>query len=123
MAAKKKEKLKVVVGSGNIYADFGFPNPEEALAKAKLAALISDQIKIRKLTQKKAAKLMEIDQPKVSDILRGKLSDFSMERLLRFLVFLGFDILIQPKKHTVKNTQPGIHIIPQANSKARRLTT
>jgi predicted XRE-type DNA-binding protein len=112
MARRKNEEVQVVVGSGNVYADLGFPNPQEALAKAQLAIMISEQIKKKRLTQKKAAGLMGIDQPKVSDILRGKLSGFSIDRLLRFLVALGLDILIQAKPHTAKSIPAGIHILP-----------
>lgn len=121
MTKQKKEDLEVFVGSDNIYADFGFPNPEEALAKAQLAILISEQIKKRKLTQKKAAEFMGIDQPKVSDILRGKLSSFSLERLIRFLVALGLDIWIQAKQHTEPTTRPGIHVVHQGRSKSSGL--
>jgi predicted XRE-type DNA-binding protein len=89
-----KQKVDYVVSSGNVFADFGLPNPEEALAKAELANKISVLIRERKLTQAKAARLLGIDQPKVSMLLRGRLTGFSIERLLRFLILLGQDIRI-----------------------------
>jgi predicted XRE-type DNA-binding protein len=89
-----KHEVDYVVSSGNVFADLGLPNPEEALAKAELANKISVLIQERKLTQAKAAKLLGIDQPKVSMLLRGRLTGFSLERLMRFLLLLGQDIKI-----------------------------
>jgi predicted XRE-type DNA-binding protein len=81
-------------GSGNIYADLGVGNPQEARAKADLAHRIVDIIEGRKLTQVQAAKALGVDQPKVSALMRGRLTDFSIERLLRFLLLLGHDVHI-----------------------------
>jgi predicted XRE-type DNA-binding protein len=89
-----KHKVGYVVSSGNVFADLGVPNPEEALAKAELANKISVLIRERKLTQARAARLLGIDQPKVSMLLRGRLTGFSIERLMRFLILLGQDIRI-----------------------------
>lgn len=104
------KEIEYTVGSGNVYADFGFPNPEEAKAKADLAMIITSIIKARKLNQNQAAKLMGIDQPKVSKITRGILSEFTLERLMRFMLCLGFDIELTPKPHKLKNTFPSIHV-------------
>src|ERR1035437_8689687 len=87
-------EVDYVVSSGNVFADLGVRDPEEALAKAELANKISVLIQERKLTQAKAAKLLGIDQPKVSMLLRGRLTGFSIERLMRFLLLLGQDIKI-----------------------------
>lgn len=111
---KNLEEIEFAVGSGNVYADFGFTNPEEAKIKAELAMLITAIIKDKSLTQKQAAELMRIDQPKVSKITRGLLSEFSIERLLKFILLLGFDIEIKPKPHKVKNTLPSMHVIGNA---------
>jgi predicted XRE-type DNA-binding protein len=89
-----KHEADYVVGSGNVFADLGLPNPEEALAKAELANKISVLVRERRLTQKKAAELLGIDQPKVSMLLRGCLTGFSIERLMRFLMLLGQDVKI-----------------------------
>lgn len=96
-----KKEVDYVVSSGNVFADLGLPNPEKALAKAELANKISVLIQERKLTQAKAAKLLGIDQPKVSMLLRGRLTGFSIERLMRFLMLLGQDISISvhPSPH------------------------
>ena len=104
-----KRDLDYVVSSGNVFADLGLPNPEEALAKAELANKIAVLIADRRLTQAKAAKLLGIDQPKVSMLLRGRLTGFSLERLMRFLLLLGQDIKIT------------VQASPQGRSKARVL--
>jgi len=89
-----KRAVDYVVSCGNVFADLGLPKPEELLAKAELANKIAVIIQERKLTQAKAAKLLGIDQPKVSMLLRGRLTGFSIERLMRFLLLLGQDIKI-----------------------------
>lgn len=86
-----------VVGSGNVFADLGDARPEEAAAKAELAHKITKLIERQKLTQAEAADVIEVDQPKVSALKRGKLSGFSLDRLVRFLVLLGSDVEIVVK--------------------------
>ncbi len=81
--------MQYEISSGNVFADLGLPNPEERLAKAELALQINRLIKKKKLTQIAAAKLLDIDQPKISALNQGKLAGFSMERLFRFLNLLG----------------------------------
>jgi len=93
-----KRESDYVVGSGNVFADLAIPNPEEALAKAELAHKIAELIRKRGLTQKRAAELLEVDQPKVSALVRGQLAGFSLERLMRFLLLLGQDIRITVQK-------------------------
>lgn len=91
-----------IVSSGNVFADLGLPNPEEALAKAELAHKITVLIRERGLTQVETAKLLGIDQPKISALMRGRLTGFSLERLIRFLLLFGQDIQItvQPAANT-----------------------
>lgn len=95
-----KKKIDYEESSGNVFADLGIENPEEALAKSELARQIANIIKKKKLTQKQAAKILEIDQPKISALIRGRLRSFSLERLIRFLNELGQDvsIMISPAK-------------------------
>lgn len=96
MSAKKKHlgNIEYVEGSDNIFADLGIPEPEEAMVKAKIALKIYETVKAKKLTQAKAAKILKISQPKVSLLLRDHLTDFFLERLLRFLNDLGQDVYI-----------------------------
>ena len=95
-------KKGYVVGSGNVFADLGHARPAEALAKAELARKIGAIIEHRGLTQAAAAEVLQIDQPKVSALSRGRLSGFSLDRLVRFLVLLGSDveIIVRPRRRT-----------------------
>ena len=87
-----------VVGSANVFVDLGHPRPAEALAKAELARKITAIIERRGLTQAAAAEILEVDQPKVSALARGRLAGFSLDRLVRFLVALGSDVEIVVKQ-------------------------
>jgi predicted XRE-type DNA-binding protein len=89
------EEMKVHRGSGNVFADLGLPNAEELLVKAELVRQISNLLEARNITQAEAAKILGIDQPKVSALLNGKLSGFSVDRLFRFLNALGSDVEIR----------------------------
>ena len=97
---------RVTKSSGNVFADIGVRNPDEALVKAKLARVIARAIEVRQMTQSEAADLLGIDQPKVSSLVRGKLVGFSIDRLFRFLTALGSDIEIVVKDSTKQN-KPG----------------
>lgn len=79
-------------GSGNVFADIGIPEPEEALAKARLADLIAETIEHLGLTQVRAGEVLGIDQGTVSRLINGRLDGFSQERLIRYLNTLGHDI-------------------------------
>lgn len=83
------------MGSDNVFKDLGFPEPEEALAKAKLIHQITLLIKKRKLTQQQVGKILDLPQPKVSLLLRGRITGFSTDRLLRYLNALDCDVEIR----------------------------
>lgn len=97
------EEIKVQSSSGNVFADLGLANSEELLVKAELVRQISHLITARNLTQTEAAKLLGVDQPKISALLHGRLSGFSTERLFRFLNALGSDVEIR----VIPNPQSG----------------
>ncbi len=88
------EEVEVEESSGNVFADLGLPDPEERLAKALLSRQIARLIRARELTQAEAAELLGIKQPDVSNIVRGRLSGWSLERLTRLLNRLGQDVEI-----------------------------
>ena len=92
-------KEKVHRGSGNVFADIGIEHPERVQARAQIMFRIAEIIKERDLTQKKAAKLLGIPQSKVSCLMNGKLSMFSLDHLFELLNALGRDveIIIKPK--------------------------
>jgi predicted XRE-type DNA-binding protein len=86
-----------VLSSGNVFADLNLPKADDLLAKAELAGKIIAEIQRRRFTQTQAAAILGIDQPKISALKQGKLSAFSIERLMRFLLLLGRDIQITVK--------------------------
>lgn len=88
------EEMKIERGSGNVFADLGYPEPEVHLLKAELVTRIDRIIRRRKLKQVEAAKLLGLSQPDVSRLLRGDFRDYSVERLLRLLTALGRDVEI-----------------------------
>jgi len=91
----EKMGSRFVRGSGNVFADVGLPNAEDALAKAKLAEAIAEAIERRNLTQSKTAAILGVDQPKVSRIVNGRLDGFTQDRLVRYLRALGEDVEIR----------------------------
>jgi predicted XRE-type DNA-binding protein len=93
-ATKQTRAIAVTESSGNVFADMGVANPEEELAKAQLASHIRQAIRRRRITQIQAAALMELDQPKVSALMNGRLDGFSSDRLMRLLTSLGQDVEI-----------------------------
>jgi predicted XRE-type DNA-binding protein len=99
MARKNKPEsgpaIEVHDSTGNIFEDMGMRDADERLAKAELARVIRNAIRNRGLTQTAAADLLGVKQPDVSDLLRGKLSRFSRERLERFLNALDLEVRIQ----------------------------
>jgi|SRR5712692_1640798 len=92
------EHVAVTPGSGNVFADLGYENADEMLLKAQLVYKISTCIAGRHLSQVETAKILGVDQPKVSELIDGRLSEFSVERLLRFLTALGEDVEIVVKE-------------------------
>jgi predicted XRE-type DNA-binding protein len=93
-------KLVYEKSAGNVFADLKVEKPEEALAKSELARQIAKIIRIKKLTQKQAAEILGIDQPKISALIHGRLRSFSLERLMKFLSILGHavGIVVDPVK-------------------------
>jgi len=85
---------RAIAGSGNIFADMGLPNPDQELLKARLTLQIYSIIKDRGLTQAEAAKILGIQQPRVSSLARNRSGDFSVGRLIEFLTALGQDVEI-----------------------------
>ena len=97
-------------GSRNVFKDIGVPNAEEHLVKAQLVFKIDTILKARGLKQVEAAALFGVRQPDVSKMLRGEFRQFSVERLLRFLVALDQDVEIIVKPHRDRNNAPALQV-------------
>ena len=101
MAKSRKKRdpdLEIEVGSGNVFADLRYRDPEEALAKSELIWEITEIIRKRGLTQREAAKILGTEQPRISDLMRGRISGFSTDRLLHFLKALNCNIEIRVRR-------------------------
>ena len=98
------------VGSDNVFADIGVANAPEHLLKAKLVFKISGLMKERGIRQVDAAELFGVTQPDVSKMLHGDFRQFSVERLLRFLVALGQDVEIVVTPHSDTRNAPALHV-------------
>jgi predicted XRE-type DNA-binding protein len=94
---KKKASIRIQKSTGNVFADLGFPHPEKELLKAKLTLEIYRLIRKRDLTQTEAGKILGIQQPHVSALMRNRAGSFSVERLMDFLTALGQDVKITVK--------------------------
>jgi len=81
-------------GSANVYADLGMPDAGEMLVKAQLASKIAEIIKQRRITQVQAAELLNMPQPKLSNMLRGRFRGISEAKMLECLTRLGRDVQI-----------------------------
>ena len=97
-------------GSPNVFKDIGVPSAEEHFIKAQLVFKIDALLKKRGMKQMDAAKLFQVRQPDISKLLRGEFRQFSVERLLRFLVALDQDVAIVVKPHRDRRNAPSLHV-------------
>jgi predicted XRE-type DNA-binding protein len=87
----RKRKLKVTPSSGNVFRDLGFSaeESEHLLVRADLLLQVQKTLAARELTQVQAARLLHVTQPRVSDLLRGRIDLFSTDGLIDMLARLG----------------------------------
>lgn len=97
MTTKKPRRITVERTSGNVFADLGFANPEREQLKAHLTLQSYRIIKQHGLTQAEAGEILGIKQPHVSALMRNRSGNFSVERLMDFLIALGQDVEITVK--------------------------
>jgi predicted XRE-type DNA-binding protein len=102
-AARRKAMKKLPAherSSGNVFADLGLPDADELLLKSQIVMELARLMKRKKLSQSVAAAIAGVAQPDLSNLLRGKLRGFSVERLLRMLTAFGrdVDIVVRPAR-------------------------
>lgn len=97
-----KRKIECEPGSGNVFADAGLANPQEALAKAEIARHINKLIAERGLSQAEAGGILGVDQSRISALSKGRLTVFSLEKMMQFASRLGneVEIVIKPSRHS-----------------------
>jgi predicted XRE-type DNA-binding protein len=110
---KTAEPNEVESSSGNVFEDLGLPEPAERLAKAELARVIRKIVADKSWTQRRAAEVLGIAAPDMSDLMRGKLKRFSQERLERFLNALDMDVRIQvaPRRKGKKRASVTVELV------------
>ena len=82
------KEIKFQKGSGNVFYDLGFDNPDELLVKAELVRKISAIITQNNLNQVEASKLLGIEQSKFSALIKGNILSFSTETIFSYLNIL-----------------------------------
>jgi len=96
--ANGKNHEVVVQSSGNVFADLGLRDADEKQTRVRLAVAINQIIQARHLSQIAAARLLDINQPKISALVNYRLEGFSVERLMHFLNALDRDVEIVIRK-------------------------
>lgn len=101
----RKSDVQITPSTGNVFRDLGF-SPEEAqhlLIRADLLIQLQKTIASRGLTQVKAAKILRVTQPRVSDVLRGRIDLFSTDSLIDMLGHLGVEVrlVLKPARRRV----------------------
>jgi predicted XRE-type DNA-binding protein len=99
-------KLKVTRSSGNVFRDLGFPEEEAEHLRVRADLLIQIQkaLKARKMKQAEAAKVLGVTQPRVSDLIRGRIDLFSVDSLIDMLARLGVRVrlVITPSRKRLR---------------------
>jgi predicted XRE-type DNA-binding protein len=104
-------KVGVTCGSGNVFADLGFPDAGERQAKVRLALELNKILDTRKLRQVDAAKLLGVPQPKISALVNYRLDGFSVEKLMEFLTSLDRDVEIVIRPVTARAGSGHISVV------------
>jgi predicted XRE-type DNA-binding protein len=95
MASRSVEPRESITrGTGNVFADLGFPDAGERQAKLRLAYALNQLLDGRNLSQADAASVLRVTQPKISALRNYKLAGFSVERLMNLLTALDQDVEI-----------------------------
>jgi predicted XRE-type DNA-binding protein len=106
----RKKRLEVQPGSGNVFADLGYADARERSLKVQLAMEVNRILGERGLAQDRAARLLGVRQPHVSDLVRYRLNRFSVERLMDFLTRLGKDVQIRIAPRAPGRRRSAVHV-------------
>ncbi len=106
-----KKRIEIEAGTGNVFADLGYADAGERTLKVELALEVNRALKRNGLTQARAAQLLGIVQPHVSDLVRYRLDRFSVERLMEFLTRLGNDVEIRISTRPARRSRSGVRVL------------
>lgn len=100
-------RMKIERSSGNVFRDVGFGTAEAANLKirADLMIAVDQLIKRRQLTQAAAAKVLGVSQPRISDLVRGKIHLFSIDSLIDMLTRAGSNVRVKVHGRRPKHSQ------------------
>jgi predicted XRE-type DNA-binding protein len=117
---EEESRVELEESCGNVFADLGLPDAEELYLKANLVIAISQAMKAKRVSQKKLATMVGLDQPKVSALLRGQTRGYSADRLISILNALGQDVKITIEPIPVRESRAGYTLVertdPQSSS-------
>jgi len=105
--ATEATDIKVTKGGKNVFADLGFKDAPELLAKAELTRQICNAIRERKLTHRRAAEVLGLAHPDVTALMNGRTTSFSIDRLMKLLMRLDNDveIVVKPRPRGRKESR------------------
>lgn len=106
-----KKRIEVEAGSGNVFADLGYPDAKERRLKVELAMEVNRILESRGLAQAQSARALGILQPHVSDLVRYRLNRFSVERLMQFLTLLGKEVEIRIAERPARRVRAGVRVL------------
>ena len=109
--SQNSDDKKYEAGSTNVFSDLDMSDAEEKLVKAELAFKINQLLKNKKRKQIEAAEILCADQSKIALLNRGRLSSFSIERLIRYLNLLNQDVDFVIKKSKRRSKQGKLSVI------------
>ena len=105
-----RKRVEVEVGSGDVFTDLGYADAKERRLKVELAMEVNRVLEKRGLTQARAAKLLGLRQPHVSDLVRYRLNRFSAERLMGFLTLLGKGVEIRITQKPARGSRSTVRV-------------
>src|SRR4029450_5539472 len=131
MASRNAERREPVPrGTGNVFADLGFPDAAERQARLRLAYALNQELEARKISQAAAASVLGVTQPKVSALRHYKLAGYSIERLMNLLTALDQDVEIVIRRKPRSRKSARITVVaeqmarkPKATPRQRRSYT
>jgi predicted XRE-type DNA-binding protein len=92
--------MKKRVSTSNVFRDLGFGAEEAANLKlrAMLMVELEKYIQEKHLTQKRAAERLGVTQPRISDLMRGKIELFSVDTLITMLTHAGLRVDVRVRR-------------------------
>lgn len=98
MTDERNQEDAVLESSGNVFADLGLDMSEDDMLKVLIAGMITRVVQDGHYKQTEVGRIMGLDQPKVSKLLRGRLKEFKSDRLVKCLLQLGYDLELKARK-------------------------